>query len=96
MRFEWSDTKRKSNIKKHGIDFINARIIFNSYTLTVEDDRYDYGEKRFITLGRLDGRVVVVVHTENEGSIRIISIRKATKYEEKKHLSQIPDELGQG
>ena len=91
MNFEWDDIKRKSNIKKHGIDFINAPKIFDSYTLTIEDDRSDYGEKRFITFGILEGRIVVVVHTENEDSIRIISIRKATKYEEKAYFSQIPD-----
>ena len=91
MNFEWEDTKRKSNIKKHGIDFINAPMIFTGYTLTIEDDRYDYGEERFVTFGILDGRVVVVVHTETEDSIRIISIRKATKYEEKAYFSQIPD-----
>jgi uncharacterized DUF497 family protein len=91
VNFEWDDTKRKLNIKKHAIDFINASMIFDSYTLTIEDDRYDYGEERFVTFGILKGRVVVVVHTENEDSIRIISIRKATKYEEKKYFSQIPD-----
>ena len=91
MNFEWDDTKRKSNIKKHGIDFINAPMTFDGYTLTIEDDRYDYGEERFITFGILEGRVVVVVHTENDDSIRIISIRRATKYEEKAYFSQIPD-----
>ncbi|MBU1170886.1 MAG: BrnT family toxin [Proteobacteria bacterium] len=91
MNFKWDDTKRKSNIKKRGIDFINAPMIFDSYTLTINDDRYDYGEERFITFGILEGRVVVVTHTENDDSIRIISIRKATKYEEKTYFSQIPD-----
>jgi hypothetical protein len=41
MNFEWDDIKRKSNIEKHGIDFIDAPIIFDSYTLTIEDHRYD-------------------------------------------------------
>jgi uncharacterized DUF497 family protein len=91
MNFEWDDTKRKSNIKKHGIDFINVQMIFAGYTLTIEDDRYDYGEERFATFGILDGRVVVVVHTETENLMRIISIRKATKYEEKAYFSQSPD-----
>jgi len=91
MNFEWDDTKRKSNIKTHGIDFINAPMIFTGYTLTILDDRYDYREERFVTFGILDGRVVVVVHTETENLIRIISIRKATKYEEKEYFSQIPD-----
>lgn len=91
MNFEWDDTKRKSNIKNHGIDFINAPMIFSGYTLTILDDRYDYGEERFVSFGILDGRVVVVVHTETKNLIRIISIRKATKYEEKAYFSQIPD-----
>ena len=91
MKFEWDETKRKLNIKKHGIDFIDAPIIFSGYTLTIEDDRYDYGEDRFVTFGILDGRVVSVVHTETEALIRIISIRKATKNEEKGYFSQIPD-----
>jgi len=91
MNFEWDDTKRKSNIEKHGIDFIDAPMIFAGYTLTIEDDRYDYGEERFVTFGILGGRVVAVVHTETEDLIRIISIRKATKNEEKEYFSQIPD-----
>jgi hypothetical protein len=48
-------------------------------------------EERFVSFGILEERVVVVVHTENEDSIRIISIRKATKNEEKAYFSQIPD-----
>ena len=91
MKFEWDDTKRKSNIKKHGIDFIDAPIIFDGYTLTIADDRYDYNEERFVTFGVLGGSVVSVVHTETEDLIRIISIRKATKNEEKGYFSQIPD-----
>jgi uncharacterized DUF497 family protein len=91
MKFEWDDAKRKSNIKKHGIDFIDAPIIFAGYTLTILDDRYDYGEGRFVTFGILDARVVSVVHTETEDLIRIISIRKATKNEEKEYFSEIPD-----
>ena len=57
----------------------------------IEDDRYDYGEERFVTFGILEGRLVVVIHTESEDLIRIISIRKATKHEEKAYFSQIPD-----
>lgn len=72
---------------------ISGGMIFDSYTLTIGDDRCDYGEDRFISFGILEGRVVVVTHTENDDSIRIISIRKATKYEEKAYFSQIPDWL---
>ena len=66
-------------------------MIFDGYTLTIEDNRFDYGEVRFVTLGILDGRVVTVIHTESEDLIRIISIQKATKYEEEAYFSQISD-----
>ncbi|HET9680226.1 MAG TPA: BrnT family toxin [Gammaproteobacteria bacterium] len=82
MQFEWDEFKQLANIRKHGIDFVGCEAIFAGYTVTVEDTRYDYGEQRFITLGLLDGRVVVVIHTETIQVIRIISIRKATKHEE--------------
>ncbi len=91
MKFEWDDTKRESNLKKHGIDFIDAPRIFSGITLTIRDDRYDYGEERFVTFGILYGRIVAVVHTESENMIRIISVRKATKNEEKEYYSRIPD-----
>ena len=90
-KFEWDETKRKSNIKKHGIDFVDAPMIFDGYTLSIEDDRHDYGEDRSVTFGILNGRVVAVVHTESEDLIRIISIRKATQHEKKEYLSQISD-----
>lgn len=72
MEFEWDENKRLSNISKHGIDFVDATVVFEGETVTVEDDRFIYGEVRFITLGLLESRVVVVVHTERENRIRII------------------------
>jgi uncharacterized DUF497 family protein len=53
MIFEWDAVKNKINIKKHGIDFNDAKLIFDGLTLTVEDDRFDYSEKRYITFGLL-------------------------------------------
>jgi uncharacterized protein len=50
--------------------------------LTLLDDRFDYGEIRFFTLGMLNGRVVAVSHTETDEVTRIISVRKASKNEE--------------
>lgn len=91
MRFEWDEKKRLINIKKHGIDFIDVPAIFASDTVTVIDDRFEYGEVRYQTLGLLKSRVILVVHTESESLIRIISARKATKYEEKICFDQIRD-----
>ena len=55
--------------------------VFAGATLTVEDDRRDYGEDRFITIGFLDGAMVVLVWTPRDGAQRIISMRKANERE---------------
>ncbi len=91
MRFEWDEAKRESNILKHGIDFIDVENVFEGETVTILDDRFDYAEDRFITLGLLDGRVVVIVHTETNDEIRIISARKATNNEEISYFKEIAD-----
>jgi uncharacterized protein (DUF4415 family)/uncharacterized DUF497 family protein len=64
MRYEWDEAKRHSNIQRHGIDFMGIERVFAGRTVTILDDRFDYGETRFITLGLLSGRVVVIAHTE--------------------------------
>ncbi len=81
MEFEWNEDKRLSNIDKHQIDFIGSESLFDGYTVTIEDDRQNYGEQRFVTFGNLNNRIVAVVHTETVETIRIIPIRKATKNE---------------
>ena len=55
MEFTWSEAKRATNIKVHGLDFIDARSVFEGMTYTFEDDRFSYGEQRFVTLGLLAG-----------------------------------------
>lgn len=89
MEFEWDEAKRLANIRKHGIDFIDALSVFNGDTVTVEDDRYDYGEQWFVTFGLLQGRVIAVVYTERSNRTRIISARKATNYEQRTYFEQI-------
>jgi len=91
MKFEWDENKRLSNIQKHGIDFADVPAIFELDTVTVIDDRFEYGETRYQTLGLLKARVIMVVHTESETRFRIISARKATKYEEETYFDQISD-----
>jgi len=60
----------------------DAREVFEGSTLTVEDDRQDYGETRFITIGHLAGRMVVLVWTPRGAVRRIISMRKANAREQ--------------
>ena len=91
MQVEWDEAKREENLRKHGIDFVGVETLFEGFTATIEDDRLDYGEQRFVTFGIMEGRVVVVVHTEQSDTIRIISIRKATKREEQGYFSTISE-----
>lgn len=82
MNFEWDDDKNSANLAKHGIAFEEAATIFDGEYLSFEDRRIDYGEMRLTTLGRLSGEIIiVVVHTDRDKRIRIISARKANKNE---------------
>jgi hypothetical protein len=87
--FTWDEAKRRANLRKHGIDFVDAPKIFQGLTFTAEDDREAYGERRFLTLGLLEDQILSVAHTEHRDEIRIISIRKATKHEARFYFSQI-------
>jgi len=81
MRFTWDPRKRRGNLKTHHIDFVDAEKVFAGPTFTFEDDRFAYGERRFVTLDLLKGIPVSIVHAENEDEIRVISFRKATPNE---------------
>ena len=91
MRFTWSERKRAVNLKEHGLDFIDAPRVFEGLTFTYEDDRFAYGEQRFITLGLLAGVPVSVAHTESDDEIRIISFRKATGREARRFFNEVQD-----
>ena len=82
MRFIWDEAKRQANLNKHGVDFTDAERVFAGPTFTFEDDREDYGEQRWVTLGLLGVQVVVVVHTETAEEIRVISMREADNNEQ--------------
>ncbi len=89
MSCEWDERKRQSNIQKHGIDFVDVPKIFYSDVVVLPDERYDYGEARFIGIGILKNQVIVVAYTERGENIRLISARKATKNEKNYYFQQI-------
>lgn len=91
MRVEWDERKRKSNFQKHGIDFVDAVQIFSSETYTIIDNRFDYDETRYLSLGLISGEVVAVSHTEEDEIIRIISVRKAEDHEQETYFREIRD-----
>jgi hypothetical protein len=82
MQYEWDEQKNQANIRKHGFSFADAWELFEAPMLIDRDDRFDYGEDRWIGIGRLQSRIVVVVFTEPADEIiRIISLRKALSHE---------------
>ena len=83
LRFEWDETKAASNLQKHGISFDEALSVFaDEMALTFHDPDHSDMEERQRTYGfSKKGRLLVVVHTDRHNQIRIISARKATRYE---------------
>jgi uncharacterized DUF497 family protein len=81
VKIELDDGERDQTLHERGLDMARASEIFSGATLTVADDRRDYGEDRFITIGFLDARMVVGVWTRRRSARRIISLRKANDRE---------------
>jgi uncharacterized DUF497 family protein len=96
VNFEWGDDKNQINIRNHGLDFADAWQIFDEPMLVEIDNREDYGEERFIGIGFLKNFIVIIIFTEpKEDTIRVISLRKALKYEREKFRKAITDRLGE-
>ncbi len=89
MAYDWDEEKNVSNRKTHGLDFADAERVFDGLVLTVEDNRQNYGEHRFNSLGLLEGRVVHITYTSRGEVTRIISMRKATKNEQKIYFKEV-------
>ena len=82
MQFEWDEAKRAENIVKHRIDFADILQMFDRPMLSDLDERTDYGEERWLGIGFLGNIIAVVIWTERQSdTIRIISARRANKYE---------------
>ena len=97
MRFVWDAAKRRENLAKHGIDFREAPEVFDGPMLVALDNREDYGEDRFIGLGSIKSRVVVIVYSEpEENTVRVISLRKANKNERERFDKELAKRLGPG
>ena len=89
MEISYDPTKREKTLRERRLDFAEAPIVFGGRTFTARDDRYDYGETRWITVGLLRGRMTVIVWTPRGGATHIISFRKANDREEKKYKDRL-------
>lgn len=87
MRFKWNEEKARSNLTKHQVDFTEAMTVFQDpMAATFNDPDHSLGEHRFLTIGySLQGRLLVVSHTDDEEFLRLISARCATAHERKRH-----------
>jgi uncharacterized protein len=85
MQFEWDEAKNLENVRKHEIDFADVSDMFDGPMLIESDDRFDYGEDCWFGIGFLGNGIAVVVWTERYGDvIRIISARRANRYEQQR------------
>jgi len=82
MRITFDQAKRDLTLKRRGLDFTRAGEVYAGLTATIVDDRFDYGETRFITAGHLDGCLIVVVWTQRGEARHIISMRHCHAKEE--------------
>jgi uncharacterized DUF497 family protein len=81
MKYDWDAVKNRSNFAKHGLRFEDADQVFSGPCVTFVDDRFDYREKRLVTLGLLAGRLVVIAHAPRDDGTRIVSMRKGNRRE---------------
>ena len=84
--FEWDDAKAAENLAKHSVAFATARAVFRDpFAIERLDDRGNYGEDRFVTIGMVGGRLLSVAHTMRGDIVRIISARGAEPYEPRQY-----------
>lgn len=86
----WDDDKRKANRIKHGVDFSGIEAFDWANATHAHDDRRDYGETRFVSVGYIGARLHLVTWTQRGDRIRIINLRKANDREQKAYHSVPP------
>lgn len=93
MTYEWDENKRISNISKHGLDFLDAPVVFDDeYAIEIYDVRYS--DDRWLLIGRLYSTVVVIAYVETFlGSTRIISMRVATNNEQDRYAQEVASRI---
>lgn len=91
MKIEFDPFKDRANVAKHGVS-LRAAEGFDGFTaLEREDDRFDYGEIRFVALGLIGDRLHVLVFTQgsHDDAVRAISLRSAEKHEARFYHGQV-------
>ncbi len=89
MKISYDPVKREKTLVERGLDFARAGDVFDAHHFTAEDVRLAYGERRFVSIGHLQHRLVVIVWTQRGEERRIISMRKANEREQERFASYL-------
>lgn len=88
--YEWDETKRRENLRKHGVDFSIVEAFEWESAVIFEDMRERYDEQRWVSFGPIGSKLYALVFTERGESVtRVISLREATKRERKLYAQEI-------
>ena len=92
MRFTWDRRKNAINVRRHGVDFVDAKNIFEGPTVERDDDRFDYGEVRVYAIVLVNGVEVTVIYTDRNGDERhLISAWRAEPHERRHFWQHVED-----
>jgi uncharacterized protein len=90
MRYTWSESKNRQNVRVHGVAFEDAARVFEGPALERVDDRYDYGEERIYAIGMVNGLEITVIYVDLEaGERRIISAWRSEPHERREYWKSI-------
>lgn len=89
MEISFDPAKRDATLRERGVDFAEAGTLFAEPSYTIEDERFDYREPRFLTFGMLRGRLTMAAWTPTNDGIRVISMRKCNGREQARFAARM-------
>jgi uncharacterized protein len=89
MEISFDPAKRARTLRERGLDFMDAPEVLTGVRIQQKDDRFEYGEVRFMTIGFLKKRMVIVIWTQRGVVHHIISMRKANSREQAKYKDRL-------
>ncbi|KAB2875309.1 MAG: BrnT family toxin [Bauldia sp.] len=90
MEFEWDERKRQRLLDERGIDLVRVARIFRGQLITEPDTRFDYGEDRYISIGKVEDEVFVLVHAQRADAIRLITAWRAGRRARRRYQARYP------
>ena len=90
MEFEWDERKRQKLLKERQLDLVRVARIFRGSVLTELDTRSDYGEDRYISIGKIEEEIFVVVHTTRADAVRLITAWRAGRRARRRYQARYP------